>query len=146
VNYLIANAQGKDLGIYGGESEVEAVCAMHEDAGYCVSVVGGELVFESEEDRRLCGDVDAFRIEHVVDRREAEHCPVTSYLDEPVAASEAKVTLTDHDGWVADVIDTEGQPHRVWLSAHDDDDIDTIVQEVYGIDGIDFDGVEVSRV
>ena len=66
--FNISNRHWTDYGIYEGQTKAQALCAMHTDAGYNVSVdEDDELVFECQEDRGLCGDVDAWVLEEVLD-------------------------------------------------------------------------------
>ena len=67
ISFRITSKSAQDMGIYQGASEVDALAAMHRDAGYDVTLdeTGTELVFASESDRELCGDVDAWTVRPV---------------------------------------------------------------------------------
>ncbi|MBM6757092.1 hypothetical protein H6A18_11375, partial [Collinsella tanakaei] len=60
---------GQSFGTYEGSTDLDALCAMHNDAGYVVALdeTGTELVFESEDDREVCGDADAWIVSEVID-------------------------------------------------------------------------------
>jgi hypothetical protein len=60
-NHQISSTEGADYGTWEGTSPAAALLALHRDAGYgpeTVDLVDGELVFGSDDDRELCGDVD----------------------------------------------------------------------------------------
>lgn len=66
--YRIESNAGADHGVWSGQTATEALCRMHQSAGYDVSVLidlGGRetLLFASTEDAEICGDVDAWTIE-----------------------------------------------------------------------------------
>lgn len=65
--YQISSKAGADYGIYTADSPAEALSKLHTDAGYSVSVRGGELVFESDEDATLCGGVDDWTIRELTE-------------------------------------------------------------------------------
>ena len=67
-HYSISNrSTGADFGTFEAGSEVDALATMHREAGYDVAVRedGAELVFASDADRDLCGDVDAWIVRRV---------------------------------------------------------------------------------
>lgn len=67
--YKITSDQGAEMGTYEGESELHAVAALHRDAGYDVRVDDGELVYDSAEDKRICGDVSRLYVQEVESHR-----------------------------------------------------------------------------
>ena len=61
MKYQITSKASVDMGIFDGESPEEALLSMHRDARCGPAVVrieDGRLVFGSDEDRELCGDVE----------------------------------------------------------------------------------------
>ena len=66
--YNVRNrSTGADFGTLEAGSEVDALATMHRMAGYDVAVSedGEELVFASDSDRDLCGDLDAWIVRRV---------------------------------------------------------------------------------
>lgn len=60
--YKIESKAGETMGTFEGASAAEALAAMHRDAGYDVRAEDGALVFRSDEDERLCGGLDDWRV------------------------------------------------------------------------------------
>jgi hypothetical protein len=69
ISFRITSKSAQDMGTYQGASEVDALAAMHRDAGYDVTLdeTGTELVFASESDREICGDIDDWTVRPVSD-------------------------------------------------------------------------------
>lgn len=69
-SYSIRSARtGQAFGTYEGSSPLDALCALHADAGYSVAIdeTGTELVFASAEDRDLCGGPEAWDVREVIE-------------------------------------------------------------------------------
>jgi hypothetical protein len=66
-SYSITSKAGLHLGVYSGEATADALAEAHRDAGYDVEAENGALFFADEADRAICGDLDAWIIEQVVD-------------------------------------------------------------------------------
>ena len=65
--YRIESWAGVDHGTWTGDTPGEALCRMHREAGYDVSLLidrsGGErLLFASDEDAEICGGLDEWCI------------------------------------------------------------------------------------
>jgi hypothetical protein len=65
MGYVITSRAGKVLGSFEGQTAAEALLALHRDAGYGprqVWVEDGELHFDCEETRALCGGLEAYSV------------------------------------------------------------------------------------
>lgn len=65
--YQIESEAGQLMGIYEGERRLDALAAMHRDAGYECSVVGHVITFRSADEAEICGSVDAWIITAIAD-------------------------------------------------------------------------------
>lgn len=67
--YRIVSEAGIDMGLWQGETAAEALLALHRDAGYSEQQVwlggDGELHFDSDDTRELCGGIDDWLTEMV---------------------------------------------------------------------------------
>lgn len=57
MTYTITSKAGADHGTWAGRTPAEALAAMHRAAGYEVSADGDTMVWASDGDRQLCGDL-----------------------------------------------------------------------------------------
>ena len=64
--WQITSRAGVDMGVYEGMSKEAALSALHTEAGYHTWVDSlGQLCFQSQQDRELCGDIFDWHFDEV---------------------------------------------------------------------------------
>lgn len=103
-SYSIRNrSTGAPFGTYEGASELDALCAMHADAGYSVAIdeTGTELVFASADDRALCGGPEAWDVREVDDEPVTVECIYCGSTNVRERRDKAPPAMWDDAAWEA---------------------------------------------
>ena len=61
-SYHFESTEGVGFGTYEADTEIEALAALHREAGYDVTAEDGELVFGDDETARLCSGLEGWRV------------------------------------------------------------------------------------
>ena len=153
--WTITSKAGVNMGIWEGETKVEALESMHREAGYELAIVQGErLIFRSADDEALCGNVGDWHFDEL--RYYAVRCRTNKWGDmghlERILhetyeeAFEAKEQLVEsiqefgREEWRSEIIedcDTEGEVQAAF------DAFDEEVEKSIGIVEVDDEGYEI---